>query len=232
MRRLLPLVLATRGAAAFTPGNVLALAVGDGTAAGAGFAPAGAVAGSFAAGTVAVQLIEYTAAGGGALAATGAVTALNASAFSVLGNVSDAGQQAPYGALPALSSDGLYVTFTGYAAPANSSVGVSTNTFGGATGSASTQNNAAVAVPPASLSRVIVFVDAGGAAFFAQGNLNAIFGAVPLYGPTPVLSAYYVAAGAASGFFVSGGMNNGIMLYGGVGSCAQRADVNGRSRCA
>ena len=203
------LAVAPPAARAWTAGNVVAVTVGDGTVAGAA-----AGTGSNAANCVAAQLLEFGLAAGGALplAATGSAAAMPsasaAASFTLLGGAADVGQAAPFSGLPALSSDGLYVTFAGYQAPAGTPVGTSTSSF--SITNPGSQSGVSVAVPPASLNRVIGYLDGAGAFATVPGNLNSVLGALPIH------SAFYLAQGANSGFFVTGGVSSATVSGGGI----------------
>jgi hypothetical protein len=161
--------------------------------------------------TVAVSLLEYSLASGGCsspLAATGfgvSVPSSGAGAVTLLGGGSDLGQAAPFSGLPSLSNDGQYIVFPGYATPAGSLVGAASNLY--TANNPASESNANAALPPASMTRVIAFVDkAGNVGVVQSAGLSAAIGTMPVH------SAHYVAAGAASGFYFTCGLDNGVVV--------------------
>ena len=151
--------------AAFTAGNLLVSLAGNGTSAGS---PNGTLAQSLCA----FSFEEFAASGAGLASTlqTAAAPSAGASAFTTLGNAADPGgsTNAPFSGSLAISSDGYFVTFVGYGAPAGTFVGASNAGVG------DTQTNNVIVAPPASASRLIGYIDYSGLVSFVQGNLNAI----------------------------------------------------------
>ena len=178
--------------AAFTSGNLLVSLAGDGT-------PAGDANSTLAQSLCALSFEEF-AASGAALASTAQKAAVNstgATAFTTLGNVADPSTNAPFSGALALSSDGFFVTFVGYGAPAGTPVGASNAGVG------DTQTNNVIVAPPASASRLIGYIDYSGLVSYVQGNLDSISTVPSVANNMDVWGAVWCAS--CGGFYVTVG---------------------------